>query len=539
MTLKSGISVIMPTYNQGSFIIGAINSLFGQQYQNWELIIINDGSTDYTEELLTNYLTDQRIRYFKNNENRGLGFCLNLGIKQASFEYISYLPSDDIYYKEHLFTLYNGMKNNDTAILMYSGINYEYGDTSNGAQRMSSPTIAYGFSLQLVQVLHKKTSCYWLERNELVTDDLNKMFWNQIAQIGEVIGTNIISCEWVNHPYQRHKIIQESHMGGIYLYKRFYNVKELIKFQSSVGNYIDEIDQYKKHRKVFQIQDKLKILIVGELAYNPERICALEKLGHKLYGLWIENPHSYNTVGPLPFANVEDLSLDKWQDQIDEIKPDIIYALLNYQAVPLANYVMRNNKDIPFVWHFKEGPFFCRNLGVWKELIELYYNADGGIYINAETECWFKQYIDTNNKLTYILDGDLPSEVWFSENKNPLLSDTDGEIHTVSSGRPYGITPSFVRELAINKIHLHIYGDYSKSFWANWIKESSIAAENFLHVHPFCKAGDWVKEYSQYDAGWLHVFTSDNKGELIKCTWDDLNYPARMCTLAVAGLPMI
>ena len=50
---------------------------------------------------------------------------------------------------------------------------------------------------------------------------------------------------------------------------------------------------------------------------------------------------------------------------------------------------------------------------------------------------------------------------------------------------------------------------------------------------------NWVKEFSQYDAGWLHYFKSENRGQLGRSNWDDLNYPARMATLAAAGLPML
>lgn len=50
---------------------------------------------------------------------------------------------------------------------------------------------------------------------------------------------------------------------------------------------------------------------------------------------------------------------------------------------------------------------------------------------------------------------------------------------------------------------------------------------------------NWAQEFSQYDAGWLHFFQSENHGELMRVNWDDLNYPARMSTLAVAGLPML
>jgi hypothetical protein len=72
---------------------------------------------------------------------------------------------------------------------------------------------------------------------------------------------------------------------------------------------LDEIDIYKSFRKKYpQDKNSLKILLVGELAYNAERIYALEEAGHQLYGLWMTRPtYTLNTVGYLPFGNVEDI----------------------------------------------------------------------------------------------------------------------------------------------------------------------------------------------------------------------------------------
>lgn len=325
---KKGISVIMPTYNQGAFIRIAISSLFAQTFQNWELIIVNDGCTDDTEEIVNHYLFDNRIKYLKNEVNLGLGRSLNKGLQHAVYQYISYLPSDDIFYSNHLESLYNKIIHSENAVLFYAGVNYGYRGIPNPLSRISSDKIQ-NTTLQLVQILHKKNLCKWVEREELVTDNLDIMFLNNLAKTGTFVFTGVVSCEWVDHPYQRHKIIQERYLGGIYLYKKYYNIISPIKFQSTKGNYIDEIDFYKKFRKIPEKQDQLKILIVGELAYNPERICALENLGHKLYGLWIDRPLNYNTIGPLPFGNITDINIEDFENQINEIKPDIIYALLN------------------------------------------------------------------------------------------------------------------------------------------------------------------------------------------------------------------
>jgi len=535
-----GISVLMPTYNQGSFISRAIASLQLQTFLNWELIIINDGSSDYTAEVVKDYLKDERITYLENDQNKGLGVCLNQGLDRSKYNLIAYLPSDDIYYADHLSSLHEFIRSDEGNILAYAGVQYNYEDTHTASAAESTVGKIDGYSLQLVQVLHRKTLDRWIEREELITDSLDRMFWDKLSEQGKQINTKKISCEWVDHPEQRHKIIQETSGGGIYTYKQYYRVNQPLLYHSTTGNYINELNNYTRFRKPAQrLSGKLKILLVGELAYNPERIYALEEQGHQLYGLWMSSPNCYNTTGPLPFGNVIDLSLDTWTEAVKEIKPDIIYALLNHQAVPFAHYIMLTNPGIPFVWHFKEGPFYCRQNGTWKELMELYVNSDGQIYTNQEIKKWFGQFIAQEEQLTLILDGDLPKADWFNGKPSRLLSEDDGEIHTVVSGRPLGLYPFHVRELALHNIHLHIYGDVQQAYWGGWIAQANALAPGYLHIHPHCNPNQWVSEFSKYDAGWLHVFDCGNQGEMMKASWLELNYPARMTTLAAAGLPMI
>lgn len=528
---KAGITVIMPTYNHAAFIHRAIKSLILQSFQNWELIIINDASTDGTSEIVKGLLTDGRIRYFKNKSNIGLGACLNKGLMHAKYDYIAYLPSDDIYHKNHLASLFSRLEGDREASLVFSGIRHHY-------NRMAEGKIE-GFPLQLVQVLHRKTSDKCMEREELVTDDLDRMFWSKLASHGKFISTKEISCEWVDHPDQRYKVIQEP-IGGIQLYKLKYKVKQPLRYHSTTGNLIDEIEYFKPFHKAAQVKKEgLKILLVGELAYNSERIFALEEYGHKLYGLWTDEPYWFNMVGPLPFGNVEDLPYENWVEKVKVIKPDVIYALLNWQTVVFAHRILTENPGIPFVWHFKEGPFICQEKGIWKELIDLFVKSDGQIYTSPEMKDWFEEFLPQKSDSTLVLDGDLPKKEWFTDLKAPLLSEKDGEIHTVVPGRPIGLHPQNVAELAEEKVHLHFYGDFTHGQWKEWIKKTNMLAPGYLHIHSNCTQNNWVKEFSQYDAGWLHFFKSENYGELMKANWDDLNYPARMATLAVAGLPML
>jgi hypothetical protein len=282
-------------------------------------------------------------------------------------------------------------------------------------------------------------------------------------------------------------------------------------------------------------------LLVGELAYNPERVLALEERGHRLYGLWTPEPYWFNAVGPMPFGHVEDLPRERWRETVEKLRPDLIYALLNWQAVPFVHHVLTDRpKTVPLVWHFKEGPFICLEKGMWPELLELYEQSQGQIYISPEMRDWFRTVLPASSSgRSLILDGDLPKREWLDARPSARLSASDGQIHTVVPGRPIGLHPENVGELAVEGVHLHFYGDFTQGQWRRWIEDALRLAPAHLHLHPQVSQDRWVEEFSRYDAGWLHFLPSENRGELGRAIWDDLNYPARISTLAAAGLPLI
>lgn len=100
-------SIIVPTYNRAHTIQKAIDSVIYQTYTNWELIIVDDGSTDETRKLVGDY-SDKRIRYvWQENEERSA--ARNHGIRLALGDWICFLDSDDAYLPEHLKVLHEAM----------------------------------------------------------------------------------------------------------------------------------------------------------------------------------------------------------------------------------------------------------------------------------------------------------------------------------------------------------------------------------------------------------------------------------------------
>lgn len=89
------ISIIMPVYNAEKYIYEAIDSILNQTIEDFELIIVNDGSTDNSEEIIKSF-NDTRIKYYRNDINRGLIYSLNRAISISTGEYIARMDSDDI-----------------------------------------------------------------------------------------------------------------------------------------------------------------------------------------------------------------------------------------------------------------------------------------------------------------------------------------------------------------------------------------------------------------------------------------------------------
>lgn len=525
----------MPTFRQAHFIGRALDSLLAQSLAGWEALVVDDGSDDQTGEFVRPYLADRRIRYWRLEHNTGLGNALNEGMAQARAPLLAYLPSDDVYYRDHLQSLHDLLSGAPEAVLALSGVRYNYNRYASGC--------IPGRCLQLVQCMHRRTPLRWTARDELESDDLDRLFWSRLRARGAFIETGTVTCEWVRHPAQRHQIMQEP-LGGINPFRVHYGVQQPLRFHTSVGNATDELGQYRHLRERPRPAPDprgLRILLVGELAYNADRVLALEDLGHTLYGLWMPQPHWFNTVGPLPFGHVQDLPHKDWRNAVRALAPDVIYAQLNWQAVPFCHEVLMATRGIPFVWHFKEGPFICLEKGTWPQLADLYRHADGRIFTSPEMRDWFDTVIPGLSAAgpCHVMDGDLPRSEWFGQPRAELMSASDGKVHTVVPGRPIGLHPPSVAALAAQGIHLHFYGDFTHGQWREWIETCQRLAPGHLHLHANVDQVNWVREFSRYDAGWLHAFESRNGGEIRRADWDDLNYPARMATLACAGLPMI
>ena len=108
------VSIIMPAYNTANYISASIESILAQTYTNWELLIVDDCSTDKTVDVIKSY-KDERIVVLKNKKNSGAALSRNYALREAKGKYIAFLDSDDTWAEQKLEKQINFMKENGYA----------------------------------------------------------------------------------------------------------------------------------------------------------------------------------------------------------------------------------------------------------------------------------------------------------------------------------------------------------------------------------------------------------------------------------------
>lgn len=115
-------SIILPTYNRAGHLARAIESVLAQNYTDWELLVVDDGSQDGTFALVDRYLqTHSQIRYLKH-QNRRTGYSRNAGIQASFGRYLGFIDSDDFYKPHHLKERVEFMKTHPEVDLIQGGV---------------------------------------------------------------------------------------------------------------------------------------------------------------------------------------------------------------------------------------------------------------------------------------------------------------------------------------------------------------------------------------------------------------------------------
>ena len=128
MSSSLAVSVVIATYNRANFLPATIDSVLNQKFQNFELIVVDDGSTDNTRQVLELY--SSRIRYFYQ-ENMGPSAARNMGARQANAPWVAIQDSDDLCASNHLEALYGYVKNHPQIGMVFANGKYLSGPEHN------------------------------------------------------------------------------------------------------------------------------------------------------------------------------------------------------------------------------------------------------------------------------------------------------------------------------------------------------------------------------------------------------------------------
>lgn len=126
------VSIIMPSYNTANYIAASIQSVLDQTYQNWELIIVDDCSTDDTDAVVAPFLTNARIRYLKNEQNSGAAISRNRALREAKGRWIAFLDSDDLWEPQKLEKQLTFMQEHDYHFSYTNYIEIDENSAPNG-----------------------------------------------------------------------------------------------------------------------------------------------------------------------------------------------------------------------------------------------------------------------------------------------------------------------------------------------------------------------------------------------------------------------
>jgi len=183
-------SFIIPTYNRGQFLSKTIASLLNQTYRYFEIIIIDDGSTDKTKEIINN-IKDPRINYYYQ-ENKERGAARNYGLLKARGDYINFFDSDDIAYNNHLLTAKNILqqKNYDIIHLGHHKIYEDKIIKKNNPKGLLNKKILFGNIMLPISTFIKKTV---LEKNKFNIDkeiagSEDYLFWLSLSKKFQIYG---------------------------------------------------------------------------------------------------------------------------------------------------------------------------------------------------------------------------------------------------------------------------------------------------------------------------------------------------------------
>jgi len=166
------ITVIIPNFNKSKYLEQCINSVLNQTFKSWNLIVIDDASTDESKKILNKFINHKQIAIIKLKKNKGVSFCRNLGMRLAQAEYISFLDSDDYWLEDKLEKHLNFLKNKN---YVFSYTDYFFFNENNKNVKKTTNLHSEFNLLSFVKNTSINTSTIILKKNSIGYSRFKKM----------------------------------------------------------------------------------------------------------------------------------------------------------------------------------------------------------------------------------------------------------------------------------------------------------------------------------------------------------------------------
>lgn len=230
------VSIIIPTYNNANTICRAVDSCINQTYENIEIIVIDDGSTDNTKEVLSKYNSDERFKYiYQENQERSV--ARNHGLEIAKGEYIQFLDSDDEIYPTKIEKQVNFLSVNPEYFLVYCGVEYknELGQITHTLEPKIDGNIDYeilkGNFLVIHSPLFRKTDVRFDTKINRLED---WKFWIYVIQNKKIAYIDEILCDVYIKKQLSKKYILKMLQGDINIYSELLKNAQFRKYKFSL-----------------------------------------------------------------------------------------------------------------------------------------------------------------------------------------------------------------------------------------------------------------------------------------------------------------
>lgn len=237
------VSIIVPVYNAERFIADTIETVQAQSYDNWELLLVDDCSTDNSAKLIKQLKKDdKRIKLISMKQNSGAALSRNFGVHKANGRYLAFLDADDIWAKTKLEKQVVFMRKND---LVFTFTSYEFADASGkptGRQTIVPQRLSYAAALKrsAISTITVMVDLNTISKSDLMMPDYpigeeTVTWWRLLKKYGDAYG-----IEQVSSYYRRgsEATLSANKVKAAKWRWRLYRKHEKLSFVTSIVNFI-------------------------------------------------------------------------------------------------------------------------------------------------------------------------------------------------------------------------------------------------------------------------------------------------------------